>query len=99
MLVSVRARGASLALLASSQFLVVLNTSIVNVALPAIGDDLSLSAAGLSWVVNAYLIAFGALLPAGGRIADLYGARRSLAMGLALFTPAPGQRSPPVRGC
>ncbi|MEU6427161.1 MFS transporter [Microbispora sp. NPDC046973] len=86
MLVSVRVRGASLALLASSQFLVVLNTSIVNVALPAIGDDLSLSAAGLSWVVNAYLIAFGALLPAGGRIADLYGGRRALAAGLALFT-------------
>ncbi|MEU6412248.1 MFS transporter [Microbispora sp. NPDC046933] len=86
MLVSVRARGASLALLASSQFLVVLNTSIVNVALPAIGDDLRLSAAGLSWVVNAYLIAFGALLPAGGRIADLYGGRRALAAGLALFT-------------
>ncbi|GIH63806.1 MFS transporter [Microbispora siamensis] len=84
--VSVRARGVSLALLASSQFLVVLNTSIVNVALPAIGDDLSLSAAGLSWVVNAYLIAFGALLPAGGRLADLYGGRRALAAGLALFT-------------
>ncbi|MBE3010825.1 MFS transporter [Microbispora sp. NEAU-D428] len=83
---SVRARGVSLALLASSQFLVVLNTSIVNVALPAIGDDLSLSAAGLSWVVNAYLIAFGALLPAGGRLADLYGGRRALAAGLALFT-------------
>ncbi|TQS28019.1 MFS transporter [Microbispora sp. KK1-11] len=86
MLVSVRVRGASLALLASSQFLVVLNTSIVNVALPAIGDDLSLSAAGLSWVVNAYLIAFGALLPVGGRIADLYGGRRALSAGLALFT-------------
>ncbi|XVQ85427.1 MFS transporter [Microbispora siamensis] len=86
MAVSVRARGVSLALLASSQFLVVLNTSIVNVALPAIGDDLSLSAAGLSWVVNAYLIAFGALLPAGGRLADLYGGRRALAAGLALFT-------------
>ncbi|WP_182900561.1 MFS transporter [Microbispora sp. H10830] len=86
MLVSVRARGASLALLASSQFLVVLNTSIVNVALPAVGDDLSLSAAALSWVVNAYLIAFGALLPAGGRIADLYGGRRALSAGMALFT-------------
>ncbi|MGW4469925.1 MFS transporter [Nonomuraea sp. NPDC004354] len=79
-------RGAVLALLAASQFLVVLNTSIVNVALPVIGDDLGLTPAGLSWVVNAYLIAFGALLLVGGRLADLYGRRRVLLAGLALFT-------------
>lgn len=79
-------RGIVLVLLSASQFLVVLNTSIVNVALPAVGDDLGLSATGLSWVVNAYLISFGALLPVGGRVADLYGRRRTLTAGLALFT-------------
>ncbi|MBA4863352.1 MFS transporter [Streptomyces sp. PSKA54] len=81
-------RGATLArltLLASAQFLVVLNTSIVNVALPAVGGDLGLSQSGMTWVVNAYLIAFGALLPVGGRLADVFGNRRSFVAGLALF--------------
>ncbi|MDQ0945951.1 MFS transporter [Streptomyces sp. V1I1] len=80
------ARGAALGLLAASQFLVVLNTSIVNVALPAISDDLALSSSGPAWIVNAYLVAFGALLLAGGRLADLYGRRRTLVTGLVLFT-------------
>lgn len=85
MVAPARTGGAVLGLLAASQFLVALNTSIVNVALPAIGDDLALSPGGLSWVVNAYLVAFGALLLVGGRIADVHGRRRTLLAGLGLF--------------
>ncbi|GGR19034.1 MFS transporter [Streptomyces aurantiogriseus] len=62
-----------------------LNTSVVNVALPAIGSDLKLSPTGLAWIVNAYLIAFGALLLVGGRLADLLGHRRMFTIGLLLF--------------
>ncbi|MGW0561722.1 MFS transporter [Streptomyces sp. NPDC003016] len=72
-------------LLAGAQFLVVLNTSIVNVALPAIGQDLHLTPTGLAWVVNAYLVAFGALLPVGGRLADLLGHRTAFLAGLLVF--------------
>ncbi|MGI5198273.1 MFS transporter [Streptomyces sp. CA-288835] len=78
-------RGVTLFLLAAAQFLVVLNTSVVNVALPVIGEELRLSPAGLTWIVNTYLIAFGALLPVGGRLADLFGHRRVLVIGLLLF--------------
>ncbi|MGC9382773.1 MFS transporter [Streptomyces sp. MH13] len=77
--------GLLLSLLAGAQFLVVLNTSIVNVALPVIGQDLDLSPAGLAWTVNAYLIAFGALLPLGGRLADLLGHRTAFLSGLLVF--------------
>lgn len=78
--------GLLLSLLAGAQFLVVLNTSIVNVALPAIGQDLDLTPAGLTWTVNAYLIAFGALLPLGGRLTDLLGHRTAFLSGLLIFT-------------
>ncbi|MDT0609052.1 MFS transporter [Streptomyces lancefieldiae] len=77
--------GPVLFLLAGAQFLVVLNTSIVNVALPAIGQDLRLAPTGLAWVVNAYLIAFGALLPVGGRLTDLLGHRTAFLSGLLVF--------------
>ncbi|MFC9911224.1 MFS transporter [Streptomyces sp. NPDC127197] len=77
--------GAVLALLTTAQFLVVLNTSVVNVALPAIGSDLGAGQAVLTWVVGAYVLAFGALLPVGGRLADLFGSRRVFLTGLALF--------------
>src|SRR3954451_3770516 len=77
-----------LAVLATAQFLVVLSTSIVNVALPAIRSGLGMSPAALSWVVNAYLLAFGALLLPGGRAADLFGRRRVLLTGLAVFALA-----------
>ncbi len=76
---------AILAALAAAQFAVTLSTSIVNVALPAVRDGVGLSDAGMSWVVNAYGLAFGALLLLGGRAADLLGRRRVLAAGLALF--------------
>ena len=59
-----------------AQFMVVLDVSIVNVALPAIQHDLGFSATGLQWVVTAYALTFGGLLLLGGRLADLFGRRR-----------------------
>ncbi|MFG2313173.1 MFS transporter [Streptomyces sp. NPDC048566] len=76
---------AVLAALAAAQFTVMLATSIVNVALPQIRAGVGLSDGGTTWVVNAYGLAFGALLLAGGRTADLLGRRRVLMAGLALF--------------
>ncbi|MFE5813232.1 MFS transporter [Streptomyces sp. NPDC056479] len=78
-------QSAVLAVLAAAQFTVMLATSIVNVALPQIRAGVGLSDSGTTWVVNAYTLAFGALLLAGGRAADLLGRRRVLAVGLALF--------------
>ncbi|BFV58339.1 DHA2 family efflux MFS transporter permease subunit [Kitasatospora sp. CMC57] len=77
-----------LAVLAAAQFVVVLSTSIVNVALPAIRDGVGLSDGAMTWVINAYGLAFGALLLLGGRIADLRGRRPVLLAGLALFAAA-----------
>lgn len=81
-------RSAVLAVLAAAQFTVMLATSIVNVALPQIRAGVGLSDGGTTWVVNAYTLAFGALLLAGGRAADLLGRRRVLTVGLALFAVA-----------
>ncbi|WP_324651693.1 MFS transporter [Georgenia sp. H159] len=81
-----RRRRAALALLVSAQFVVMLDTSIVNVALPSIQDELGLSPAGLSWVVNAYVLAFGSLLLLAGRAADVVGRRRMFVVGAAVFT-------------
>ncbi|MFG2485621.1 MFS transporter [Streptomyces virginiae] len=83
-----RGPGAALAALAGAQFTVMLATSIVNVALPQIRDGVGLSDNGTTWVVNAYGLAFGALLLAGGRAADLIGRRRVLLMGIAVFGAA-----------
>ncbi|CAA9538725.1 MAG: Uncharacterized MFS-type transporter [uncultured Solirubrobacteraceae bacterium] len=69
-------------------FMIVLDTTVVNVALPSIQDDLGFSQAGLAWVVNAYLIAFGGLLLLAGRLGDLVGRRRIFLVGLAVFTVA-----------
>ncbi|MCZ4121461.1 MFS transporter [Streptomyces sp. H39-S7] len=79
-------RGLALALLASTQLLLILDTAIINVALPSIGDDLGTDAAGLSLVANAYLITFGGFLLLAGRIADLVGHRRLFTAGLALLS-------------
>src|SRR5437762_2006725 len=73
-----------LALVCFGQFMVILDVSVVNVALPHIRADLGFSATGLQWVVNAYAIAFGGFLMLGGRAADLYGRRRVFLVGLAL---------------
>jgi len=68
--------------------MIVLDATIVNVALPSIRSDLGFSEAGLTWVVNAYLLVFGGFLLLGGRLGDLYGARRVFVLGLAAFSIA-----------
>jgi EmrB/QacA subfamily drug resistance transporter len=78
----------ALALLAAAQFVVILDASIVNVALPSIGRDLHFSQDDLSWVVNAYVLVFGGFLLLGGRLADLLGRRRLFIVGLILFAAA-----------
>ncbi|MGW1405126.1 MFS transporter [Streptomyces sp. NPDC002403] len=70
------------------QFLVVLDVSVVNVALPSMRSDLGMSAAGLQWVLNAYAIAFAGFMLLGGRAADIYGRKRMFLIGLGLFTAA-----------
>jgi EmrB/QacA subfamily drug resistance transporter len=76
----------ALALLATAQFVVVLDASIVNVALPSIGKALDFTQDDLSWVVNAYTLMFGGFLLLGGRLADLLGRRRLFILGLVLFS-------------
>ena len=78
----------ALALLALAQFVVVLDASIVNVALPSIGEDLKFNQDDLSWVVNGYTLFFGGFLLLGGRLADLLGRRRMFTYGLILFAVA-----------
>ncbi|MCL7021326.1 MFS transporter, partial [Vibrio vulnificus] len=78
----------ALALLACTQFLLLLDTSVINVAAPSMGRDLDISPAALSWVANAYLVSFGGLLLLSGRAADLLGRRRVFVMGLATLTAA-----------
>ncbi|MGW6568738.1 MFS transporter [Streptomyces sp. NPDC054975] len=80
-------RGA-LSLLAATQLLLILDTAVVNVALPSVGQELGAGSAALSWVANAYLIAFGGLLLLGGRAADLLGHRRVFLAGLGLLAAA-----------
>jgi EmrB/QacA subfamily drug resistance transporter len=80
--------GVVLALACVAQFMVVLDVSIVNVALPSIGRDLHYSASGLQWVVNAYVLTFAGFLLFGGRAADLFGRRRIYLFGMGLFTLA-----------
>jgi len=77
-----------LILLTVAQFVVVLDASIVNVALPSIGKGLHFSDKDLDWVVNAYVIAFGGFLLLGGRAADLLGRRRVFMAGLAAVAVA-----------
>jgi EmrB/QacA subfamily drug resistance transporter len=83
-----RRRWIALALLCVAQFVVVLDASIVNVALPTIGGALDFSQDDLSWVVNAYVLTFGGFLLLGGRLADLLGRRRVFMGGLILFALA-----------
>jgi EmrB/QacA subfamily drug resistance transporter len=81
-------RWQALALLATTQFVVVLDAAIVNVALPSIGTDLHFSQQNLQWVVNAYVLTFGGFLLLGGRAADLLGRRRMFIVGLVVFAIA-----------
>jgi EmrB/QacA subfamily drug resistance transporter len=83
-----RAKNLALILLAMTQFVIVIDAAIVNVALPAIGSHLHFARADLSWVVNAYTLTFGGFLLLGGRLADLLGRRRMFMLGLVLFSLA-----------
>src|SRR3978361_1688644 len=83
-----RNRWIALHVLCAGMLMIVLDVTVVNVALPSIQDDLGFSASNLAWVVNAYLIAFGGLLLLAGRVGDLIGQRRIFLIGLAIFTLA-----------
>src|SRR5215471_11026336 len=83
-----RHRGLALGLILVAQLLVVIDVSIVTLALPAIGHALHFSATGLQWVISGYALAFGGLLLLGGRSADLLGRRKVLITGAGLFTAA-----------
>jgi EmrB/QacA subfamily drug resistance transporter len=85
---SKRGKDLALLLLAMTQFVIVIDASIVNVALPSIGSHLHFSRDDLSWVVNAYTLTFGGFLLLGGRLADLLGRRRMFMLGLVLFSLA-----------
>jgi EmrB/QacA subfamily drug resistance transporter len=85
---SKRGKDLALVLLAMTQFVIVIDASIVNVALPSIGAHLHFSRDDLSWVVNAYTLTFGGFLLLGGRLADLLGRRRMFMIGLVVFSLA-----------
>ena len=83
-----RTRWLALYVLCLGDLMIVLDGTIVNVALPSIKDDLGLSETSLAWVVNAYLLTFGGFLLLGGRLGDLFGQRRMFLIGISLFTAA-----------
>src|ERR1700750_698373 len=83
-----RTRWAALYVLCAGMLMIVLDATIVNVALPSIQDDLGFSQSNLAWVVNAYLIAFGGLLLLAGRAVELLGQRRVCLVGMTVFTAA-----------
>jgi EmrB/QacA subfamily drug resistance transporter len=88
MALDARKRWIALMVLCFGDLMIVLDTTIVNVALPSIRDDLGFSQASLAWVVNAYLLTFGGFLLLGGRLGDLFGHRRLFLIGLSIFTVA-----------
>ena len=81
-----RTRWLALIILCLGDLMIVLDTTIVNVALPSIRADLGFSQTSLAWVVNAYLLTFGGFLLLGGRLGDLFGHRRLFLFGITLFT-------------
>src|SRR3954464_12219618 len=83
-----RARWIALYVLCLGDLMIVVDMTIVNVALPSIRGDLGFSEASLAWVVNAYLLTFGGFLLLGGRFGDLFGHRRLFLAGIAVFTGA-----------
>lgn len=83
-----RRPGLALTVIATAQLMLVLDDTVANVALPSIQIDLGMTTAALPWVINAYVLTFGGLLLFGGRLGDLYGRRRVLRVGLAVFTVA-----------
>ena len=88
MTMDTRKRWLALFVLCAGTLMIVLDTTIVNVALPSIRADLGFSETSLAWVVNAYLLTFGGFLLLGGRLGDLFGHRRMFLIGIALFTVA-----------
>jgi EmrB/QacA subfamily drug resistance transporter len=88
MTLDARKRWLALYLLCLADVMIVLDTTIVNVALPAIRADLDFTQASLAWVVNAYLLTFGGFLLLGGRLGDLFGHRRLFLIGISIFTVA-----------
>src|SRR4051794_22603515 len=85
---SERDRWIALVVLCAGFLMIILDQTIVNVALPSIQSDLGFSQSSLAWVVNAYLIAFGGLLLLAGRLGDLIGRKRMFMIGLTVFTLA-----------
>ena len=83
-----RSRWLALLVLCLGDLMIVLDMTVVNVALPSIRDDLAISEASLAWVVNAYLLTFGGFLLLGGRLGDLLGHRRMFLAGVGAFTAA-----------
>ncbi|MWM95831.1 MFS transporter, partial [Escherichia coli] len=83
-----RKRWLALIVLCLGVLMIVLDTTIVNVALPSIQADLGFTETSLVWVVNAYMLTFGGCLLLGGRLGDLFGHRRLFLLGLTLFTLA-----------
>ena len=95
-----RRRWLALYVLCTGVLMIVLDATVVNVALPSIKNDLDFTQSNLAWVVNAYLIAFGGLLLLAGRLGDLLGHRRVFLAGLAVFTGASlSARSRRARRC
>ena len=88
MVMESRSRWIALIVLCMGSLMIVLDTTIVNVALPSIKTSLHFSGTSLAWVVNAYLLTFGGFLLLGGRLGDLYGHRRLFLIGITLFTLA-----------
>ena len=88
MTLDTRSRWMALGVLCLGNLMIVLDTTIVNVALPSIRADLGFSESSLAWVVNAYLLTFGGFLLLGGRLGDLLGHRRMFVTGIAAFTAA-----------
>ena len=83
-----RTRWMALLVLCVGMLMIILDSTIVNVALPSVQSDLGFSQSSLAWVVNAYLIAFGGSLLLAGRLGDLLGYRRIFMIGLTVFTGA-----------
>src|SRR4029078_6815747 len=87
--------GWALVLISIAQLMVVLDGTIVNIALPFIQQDLDISSANLRWIVTGYALAFGSLLLLGGRLGDLFGRRRVFMAGLVIFGVASLPRGVP----
>jgi MFS family permease len=83
-----RKRWVALGLLALTQFMLISDQTVVNIAVPSIGSDLDISGASLSWVINAYVLTFGGLLLLAGRATDLFGQRRMFTVGMLVFAVA-----------